>query len=410
MDIKKYTLDNGLRVILHKDSTSPMMAVNLLYDVGARDENPEKTGFAHLFEHLMFGGSVNIPNYDTVLEEVGAQNNAFTSNDITNYYVSVPKENIETALWLESDRMLSLAFTPKSLEVQRNVVMEEFKQNYLNQPYGDAYMLIREMAYKKHPYRWSTIGKELKHIEDATMEDVKSFFFEHYAPNNCILSICGDLEYDSMLELIKKYFDDIPRRKVKTRNLPIEPKQEEARSLHVERDVPANMLYKVYKMSGRADDKYYATDLLSDILSRGKSSVLYQELVQNQGIFTSISAYVSASIDPGLFFIVGQVADDITLEDANKQLEELIEEFKTQPMDESSLVKVKNKFEISKVYSLAGVLNKATELCFHELIGEAEDIENVIAKYQNIEVSEITQIAAEVLKKDNCSTLFYHAK
>ena len=302
---KKHILKNGLRVILHKDESTPVACVNILYDVGARDENENKTGFAHLFEHLMFGGSVNIPDYDKPLQQVGGTSNAFTSNDITNYYETLPLENLETALWLESDRMLSLAFTPKSLEVQRNVVIEEFKQRYLNQPYGDVWLLLRPLAYKNHPYLWPTIGKEISHIENAAMEDVKAFFKKHYCPLNAILCIAGNMEEEKALKLAEKWFSDIPSGDPYIRNLPKEPVQNEPRELRVERDVPADAIYKVWHMCSRTSPKYYATDLISDILSRGKSSRLYQILVKEKRMFTEANAFVMGDLDEGLFVFSG---------------------------------------------------------------------------------------------------------
>ena len=406
----KYTLDNGLTVLLHLDQSSPMVAVNLLYDVGARDENPEQTGFAHLFEHLMFGGSVNIDNYDTILERVGGQNNAFTSNDITNYYITIPKNNIETALWLESDRMLSLAFSDKSLEVQRSVVIEEFKQNYLNQPYGDSTLLIRDLAYKEHPYRWATIGKEIAHITDATMDDVKTFFYKYYAPNNCILTISGDFNEDEVKTLIDKYFKDIPSRDVPKRNLPTEPKQTEPRLLEVERNVPSDMLYKAYHMVGKQDENYPSCDLISDILSRGESSVLNQKLVKEQKLFSQIDAYVSGSEDPGLFYIVGQLNDWVTLKEADKAVEDLLETFAGTPITERQLTKVKNKFEVAHVYNLSSVLNKAMELSFSELAGDANKINVDLDRYRNVSTEDVQRNAKDVFRKENCSTLYYKAK
>ncbi|MGB1294769.1 MAG: M16 family metallopeptidase [Flavobacteriales bacterium] len=406
----KYSLNNGLKVILHQDKSSPIVAVNLLYNVGARDENPEKTGFAHLFEHLMFGGSVNIEDYDRVLERVGGQNNAFTSNDITNYYITLPKNNLETALWLESDRMLSLAFSEKSLEVQRQVVIEEFKQNYLNQPYGDTSLLIRELAYKKHPYRWATIGKEIEHIENATMDDVKSFFYKHYAPNNCILTISGDFDEEEVKVMIDKYFGDIPNREIAQRNLPTEPKQTEARFLEVERNVPAHMLYKAYHMVGKHHEDYPVCDLISDILSRGEASVLNMELVKNQNIFSQIDAYVGGSDDPGLFYIVGQVSDVVSLEAANTAVEKVIDTFVEASISQKQLTKVINKFEVAHVYQLSSVLHKAMELSFAELAGDAQFVNSHLEKYRSVEVSDIKRLSEEIFTKENCSTLFYKAK
>lgn len=320
ISFEKFTLSNGLKVIVHQDISTPIVAFNLLYDVGARDENENQTGFAHLFEHLMFGGSINIPNFDEPLQKVGGENNAFTSNDITNYYITLPKENLETAFWLESDRMLSLAFTEKSLEVQRQVVVEEFKQNYLNQPYGDVWLLLRPLAYEKHPYKWATIGKEISHIENATMDDVKSFFHQFYLPNNAILSVAGNITMDEIKHLTEKWFGSIPKGKKSDRNLPKEPLQNAPRRLEVKRNVPANAIYKAYKMCSKTHPDFYATDLITDILSQGNSSKLYISLVKEQKLFSNINAYVLGSFDEGLLIISGNLSENTSFEAAENAL------------------------------------------------------------------------------------------
>src|SRR3954465_12587241 len=299
----RFTLDNGLRVIVHEDSSTPLACINILYNVGARDENPEQTGFAHLFEHLMFGGSINIDSYDEPLQLVGGENNAFTTNDINNYYLTLPSENLETGFWLESDRMLSLAFSDKSLEVQRSVVIEEFKQRYLNQPYGDVWLLLRPMVYKVHPYKWDTIGKEISHIENAKMDDVKNFFKRFYCPNNAIMVVAGNIDLEEVKQLSEKWFGPIPKGPENKRNLPVEPAQTEARSLTVERDVPVDAIYKTYHMCSRYDKEYYAVDLISDILSRGNSSRLHNALIKEKQLFGDIHAYVMGDFDKGLFVV-----------------------------------------------------------------------------------------------------------
>ncbi len=406
----KTTLENGLKVLIHQDSTSPIAAVNVLYDVGARDENEERTGFAHLFEHLMFGGSSNIPDFDTHVETAGGSNNAFTSNDITNYYITLPKENLETALWLESDRMLSLAFTPKSLEVQRQVVIEEFKQNYLNQPYGDAYLLLRDLAFKVHPYKWATIGKEIEHIEKATMEEVKSFFFRHYAPNNAILCVSGDIKIEDTLAMVEKWFGSIPKRSVPNRALPQEPTQTEERSLHVERDVPVDMIYKVFHICDRRDETFFTVDILSDILSRGRSSRFHEILMRQKQIFTEIDAYVGGDLDPGLFYVIGKLSHGKTMEEGDAAIWEVLDELKKEHVQERELKKLKNKFEASHLYQQAGILDKAMELCYAELLGNANLVNEDLAKYQQITALEVHQMANTIFTKENSSTLFYHAK
>ncbi|MGN6638273.1 MAG: M16 family metallopeptidase, partial [Mucilaginibacter sp.] len=308
----RFTLKNGLRVLVHEDHATPMAVLNILYDVGARDEDPDKTGFAHLFEHLMFGGSVNIPHYDVPLQRVGGENNAFTTNDITNYYITLPVENIETAFWLESDRMLSLAFSEKSLEVQRNVVIEEFKQRYLNQPYGDVWLKLRPLVYKKHPYRWATIGKEIKHIEDARIEDVKAFFKKHYNPQNAIMVVAGNVDTEKVKELAEKWFGPIPAGEKYHRSLPTEPEQREARRETVSAKVPLNDLYIAFHMPGRLEPGYYAVDLISDILSRGYSSRLYKDLVKDQELFSEIHAYNIGSFDCGMFVVEGKPLEHVS--------------------------------------------------------------------------------------------------
>ncbi len=406
----KFTLDNGLKVIVHKDITTPIVAINILYNVGAKDEDKDKTGFAHLFEHLMFGGSINIPSYDTPLQNVGGENNAFTNNDITNYYITLPKANIETGFWLEADRMLSLEFSEKSLEVQINVVIEEFKQRYLNQPYGDVWLLLRPLAYKVHPYQWATIGKEISHIENVVMQDVKDFFYRHYAPNNAIMVVSGNIETDDIKELSNKWFASIPKRDVAVRNLPKEPQQTEERKLTVERDVPNDAIYKAYHMCARNDKDYHATDLISDILSNGKSTRLYQSLVKEQKLFLEIDAYIMGSHDNGLFVFSGKLKDGVSMDDAEKALNIEIEKFKTQAITTEELEKVINKVESTRIFSEMSILNKAMNLAFHENLGDAENINKETEKYLSVNHDDIIRIAQEIFVKENCSTLYYKAK
>lgn len=409
MEFKRFTLDNGLRLLVHQDTSTPIVAFNILYDVGARDEDENLTGFAHLFEHLMFGGSKNIPEFDKPLQAVGGQNNAFTSNDITNYYITLPKQNIDTAFWLESDRMLDLAFTPKSLEVQRNVVIEEFKQRYLNQPYGDVWLLLRPLAYEHHPYKWATIGKEIAHIENAKMEDVKAFFNKHYNPENAILVIAGDVTPDEMLEKTMHWFGGIQNKEEYVRNLPKEPKQTEARFLKVERDVPQSAIYKVWHICDRFHPDYYAYDLATDILSRGNSSRLYQKLVKENEVFSEIHAYQMGSTDSGLFVISGNVRDNISLEEADKAIIEVIEELKNTPIPENELTKVKNKVESTDAFTHLNVLNKAMKLAFCELQGDVNLVNTESDLYYKVTPSDISRVVKESLVPENCSTLYYQA-
>lgn len=405
----RFTLNNGLRVIVHEDHTTPMAVLNILYDVGARDEDPDKTGFAHLFEHLMFGGSVNIPQYDEPLQRVGGENNAFTTNDITNYYITLPSSNIETAFWLESDRMLSLAFSKKSLEVQRNVVIEEFKQRYLNQPYGDVWLKLRPLVYKKHPYQWATIGKEIKHIEDAQMEDVKAFFVKHYNPQNAIMVIGGNVTTDRAKQLAEKWFGPIPAGEKYQRDLPQEPAQQEARRQTVTAKVPLNDVYIAFHMPGRLDDGYYEADLISDILSRGNSSRLYKTLVKDKQLFSEIHAYNMGSFDRGMFVMEGKPLENVSIEAAEAAIWEELEIIKNQLVPADELTKVKNKTESTMVFSEMSLLDKAMNLAQFELFGDAEKLNHETDKYLAVTAEQIQKQAKEIFRKENSSTLIYLA-
>lgn len=407
---QKFTLENGLRVLVHEDHNTAMACVNILYDVGARDESPEQTGFAHLFEHLMFGGSINIPNFDTELQKVGGENNAFTSNDITNYYITLPSSNLETALWLESDRMLSLAFSPQSLEVQRNVVSEEFKQRYLNQPYGDAWLKLRPLAYKVHPYRWATIGKELKHIEDATMEDVKAFFKLHYNPQSAIMVISGDVYFDSVKSLVQKWFADIDPGQKYNRQLPQEPIQMELRRETAFAAVPLDALYMAFHGPARLEDGYFAMDLLSDILSRGSSSRLYRRLVKEEQLFSELNAYVMGSIDNNLFVIEGKPSEGISLEEAERAVWGELDVLKKELVSDAELEKVKNKIESTNVFAELSILDKAMNLAFHELLGDADGINTEVSKYLAVTAQEVQEQAKNIFNPENVSILMYKAQ
>ncbi|MCW3082840.1 MAG: putative Zn-dependent peptidase [Bacteroidetes bacterium] len=407
---ERFELANGLKVIYHQDKSTPLACINILYNVGARDENPEQTGFAHLFEHLMFGGSINIPNYDEPLQMVGGENNAFTTNDITNYYLTLPAENLETGFWLESDRMLSLAFSDKSLEVQRNVVIEEFKQRYLNQPYGDVWLLLRPMAYKEHPYKWDTIGKEISHIENAQMEDVKKFFRKFYCPNNAIMVVAGSVEVEEVKQLAGKWFGPIPKGPENKRNLPEEPVQTKARSLTVERDVPVDAIYKAYHMCSRYDTEYYAVDLISDILSRGNSSRLHNVLIKEKQLFSDINAYVMGDFDKGLFVISGKLTKGVSMEQVDAAINEELQKIKTELVNEDELTKVKNKMEASHEFGEVDVLNKATNLAIAELLGDAGMINQEVEKYLAVTAAQIKEQANLIFDEKNCSTLYYKSK
>lgn len=408
--VNRHTLPNGLRIVHSEMESTQMVALNVLYNVGARDEHPEHTGFAHLFEHLMFGGSVNIPDYDTHVQNAGGENNAWTNNDITNYYITLPRQNAETGFWLESDRMLSLDFNEKSLEVQRQVVIEEFKQRNLNQPYGDVGHLVRDMAYKKHSYQWPTIGKETSHIANATLDEVKDFFFRFYAPDNAILAVTGNISFEDTVALAEKWFGPIPRRNVATRNLPKEPVQTEERRQTVERNVPVDALYMVFHKCDRLHPDYYSFDMLSDLLSSGRSCRFIQHLVLEKQIFSNIDAYISGSIDEGLFHITGKPSPGISLEEAEEAVWEELEALKTIEIDSYELEKVKNRYESEQIFNNLNYLNVATNLAFFELIGQAEDINYEVEKYRSVTSERIREVARKAFVRENCSVLYYKAK
>ena len=405
IEFERFELPNGLKVLFHKDITTPMAVVNTLYDVGARDESEEKTGFAHLFEHLMFGGSVNIPDFDAPLQRAGGESNAFTSNDITNYYDHVPAQNLDTALWLESDRMLSLAFTDKSLEVQRQVVIEEFKQRYLNQPYGDVWLNLRPLAYKKHPYKWATIGKDISHIEDATMDDVRSFFQKYYHPNNAILCIAGNFEYNYIQDKINYWYGDIPTKLKPARIIASEPQQIEYRELTLERNVPADAFYYAFKMSHRKSFEYYITDLISDALGREKSSRLYNKLKKELNLVSEINAYITGSLDEGLLMISGKMNDGVELEKLDKELWSELAAFVSEPLTDIELNKLNIKIKTAREFQDQGLLNRAMNLCNYELLGDAAAINEDLNVYQSITPEHIREVGKEILKKKNCSLL-----
>lgn len=404
---ERFVLGNGLKVLVHPDPSTPMAVVNVLYDVGARDEVPAKTGFAHLFEHLMFGGSVNIPDYDEPLQVAGGENNAYTTNDLTNYYCQLPADNLETAFWLESDRMLSLAFSKKSLDVQRKVVCEEFKEHYINKPYGDVWHTMRELAYKEHPYRWMTIGKELSHIENATLEDVKAFFFKHYTPINAILVVAGNVSVDQVKTLAEKWFGDIPSGEQYNRNLPAEPQQAEARRLTVHRNVPMDAIYKTWHMCARRDNDYYATDLLTDILGGGASSRLYQSLVKEQQLFANINCYHFGSLDKGLLTIEGQLIKGVDMQKAEDAIELELDKVRKELIDDRELQKVKNKTESVMAFEDMSVMNRAGSLAFYELLGDGELMNSEFQKYQQVKSEDLHRIANEVMTSNNSNTLWY---
>ena len=410
IQFEKFQLDNGLKVLVHQDSSTPMAVVNVLYNVGAKDEDPAKTGFAHLFEHLMFGGSVNIPVYDEPLQRAGGENNAYTTNDLTNYYCQIPAENIETAFWLESDRMLSLAFSKKSLEVQRKVVCEEFKEHYINKPYGDAWHKMRSLAYTQHPYRWMTIGASLQHVEDATIEDVKDFFFQFYRPNNAILVVTGNVQTEQVKQLAQKWFGPIEAGKAYVRNLPKEPVQEKSRSMDVRADVPLDMLMMTWHMGGRFDEGYHATDLITEVLGGGTSARLYEQLIKVKQIFSSIDCYHFGTVDPGLLVIEGKLVKGISMAVAEKAVLEEIEKIKNEILDAKEVQKVINKTESVICFEDMSIMNRAHSLAYYELLGDADLMNKELSMYQQVTPAMIQHTAQQIFQESNRNTLYYYSK
>jgi predicted Zn-dependent peptidase len=406
----KFTLKNGLKVIVHEDFTTPMVAMNILYDVGAKDENPNQTGFAHLFEHLMFGGSVNIPEYDEPLQNAGGENNAYTTNDLTNYYIQIPAKNAEIAFWLESDRMLSLAFGEKSLDVQRKVVCEEFKEHYINKPYGDAWKYLRELVYTQHPYQWMTIGKELSHIENAQLQDVKNFFFKHYRPQNAILCVAGNITTEKVKEFSEKWFEPIEAGEKYNRNIADEPEQTSPRKLVLEKEVPVSVIYKAYPMAARREKNYYIADLISDVLSGGNSARLHQRLVKEQKLFSQIDCYHTGSVEKGLLVIEGKISEGITAEQADAAIEKELDLLKSEKIAETELEKVKTKIESMLAFEDLSLLNRANNLAFYELLGDASQMNTEFENYNQVTVDDIFEQANEILNPNKCSTMFYLAK
>ena len=406
----RFELANGLRVLVHEDASTPMVVVNVLYDVGARDEDPKKTGFAHLFEHLMFGGSVHIEDFETPLQLAGGENNAYTTNDFTNYYIQLPAENIETAFWLESDRMLSLAFSEKSLDVQRKVVMEEFKEHYINKPYGDVWFKMRELVYKQHPYRWMTIGSELSHIEQAQLEDVKKFFFKYYRPANAILVVAGKTTPAQVRELAEKWFGEIPAGEKYIRQLPQEPKQREARKMTVKADVPLDALYKCYPMAARTEPGYYVADLLTEVLGGSASSRLHQSLIKEKKLFSQLECYHTGSNDPGLVVIEGKLIKGVSMEVADAAVEEELSKLKAAAISEKELTKVKNKTESAIVFEDMSVMNRANSLAIYELLGDVNMMNTELDKYRAVTAAEMLEASRRIFDPLNSNTLYYYSE
>lgn len=407
IDYKKRVLSNGLTVIAHCDKSTPMAAVNIIYKVGARNEDIERTGFAHLFEHLMFGGSKNAPMFDEPIQMAAGENNAFTNNDYTDYYITIPKNNIETALWLESDRMKELNINSKSLSVQKKVVVEEFNQRYLNKPYGDTWLILRPVAYKEHPYKWATIGITPDHIKNANLDEVRSFYNKYYVPSNAVLCIAGDFEYEEIFDLAQKWFGDIDKPKLLAPTLPVEPTQTEPRFISVERDVPASFIYITYHMAGRHSREFTICDTISDILSSGSSARLYQSLVKQENVFTSVNCYITGDIDPGLIVVTGSVSDGVDIDFAREKLLAELEKIKTEPISEYELTKVKNKFEANTLFGEVNIMNKAMNLCFYDMLGNIDLINTELDEYKSVSAQEIMATATSLFTPENSTTLYY---
>jgi zinc protease len=401
----RFRLDNGLRILVHEDRSTPLAAMNILYDVGSRDEDPGKTGLAHLFEHLMFGGTGNIPEYDLPLQMAGGENNAFTTNDITNYYLTLPAENIETGFWLESDRMDEIDFSQRNLDVQKKVVIEEFNQRYINQPYGDALLLLRPLAYKGHPYRWPAIGRDISHIRNTTLGDIREFFFSHYAPNNAIISFAGNVTKEGIRKLTDKWFSSLPERTISPRQLPPEPVQDKMNTLTVERNVPSHALYKAWHIGPRNGNDFYVMDLLTDLLAGGESGRLYIKLVRERNLFSEINAYLTSDIDPGLMVVNGKLMAGVSIDEADEAVTEVINDLIAKPPDENEMEKVKNRFESSTVLQNTGILQKAMSLAFCELLGDPSLVNKEVEKYRSTDQKMVLEATRNYLKPDNCSTL-----
>ncbi len=410
INYQNFVLENGLKVLVHEDHTTKMAVVNILYKVGSRNEIEGKTGLAHFFEHLMFGSSKNIPVFDTALELVGGSCNAFTNTDITNYYITLPAINIETAFWLESDRMLELNLKKKTIETQRKVVLEEYKQRYLNQPYGDVFHHIRNLAYDTHPYQWPTIGKNLEDIIGFQRQDIEEFYFTHYRPDNATLVVAGDVTLEQIRNLADRWFGDIPKGQIPKKTISQELPQVAKKVLTVEADVPTDALYKVYHMPARLQEGYLEADLITDILGFGRSSTLEQQLVKNGHIFASIGGYILGTVDPGLMIFSGKMEKGQSAETAEKALDKVIQDFKESPISENILVKVKNQAEAMKTYESVEVLNRAMSLAYYDHLGDPDYYQSEYEKKTQIEPESITSWANRILTEENASVVYYKSK
>ena len=407
IEYNTFTLSNGLRVVHNYDGATAMVALNVMYNVGARDESPEMTGMAHLFEHLMFGGSVNVPDFDGAIENAGGMNNAWTSNDYTNFYDIVPAQNVETAFWVESDRMLSLAFSDKALEVQRNVVIEEFKQTCLNRPYGDMSHYLRAMVYKHHPYRYPVIGKEISHIEKVTQDDVKEFFYSHYAPNNAVLSVSGNVSFDETCRLAEKWFGSIPVRNIAPRNYPQEPEQVEARREDVNGNVPQLAMVKAFRMPGYGQPNYIECDIITDLLASGRSSRFYRNLLMTTGAFTEVDASIIGSDEPGFMMLNCKLTDndDASIDKAESLIMNEVQRLVDGEVSDYELTRTINRFESNFMFSSMGFMAKAQSLANYVM--HNEDVNDVVNRYRKVTIDDIARVASEIFVPEKSSTLIY---
>lgn len=406
---RKHKLANGLQILYHQTADSAITVFNLLYKVGARNEQPHRTGLAHLFEHLMFEGSLHISDFDRPLQLAGGENNAFTSNDITNYYITLPSNNVETAFWLESDRMLGLNLTQEKIDIQKKVVIEEYNQRYTSQPYGDVFSLLRPQVYKVHPYQWPTIGKDMQHIREVSKAELETFFQAHYAPNNAILSVVTNLPFEQITDLAEKWFGPIPAQKLSSAHYQQEPEQTKSTFQEVNRNVPLDALIKAFPMSDHLSSGYFAADALSDVLSNGKSARLHQKLVKEKALFHAINAYITGDMDRGMLVVTGHVAPGITLTQANTAVQEELETLRTEPIPETELLKIKNKFESGQRMGRMHSLNKAMNIAYYQALGDATLYNNQVPMYQSLTTSDLHREAAKLFAEQNTNTLFYRS-
>lgn len=403
----KHTFSNGLRLIIHPDHTTPLVACNIVYGVGSRDEDPQHTGMAHLFEHFMFCGSKHAAHYDQYLQKIGAVNNAYTSQDVTHYYVTAPATNLETVLWLESDRMLSLAFDEQQLQIQKQVVIEEFKENYLNRPFGDLWSKFNHLVYKKHPYRWLPIGRNIAQIEAVDMDLVKSFFFKYYRPNNAVMAISGNVDPDEVIRLVEKWFGDIPAGETLLKNYPAEKHQRKSRFKNYTGKYPHDLLVKGWLTSARNDQDFHTFDLISDLFGAGRSSYLYKEFVVKKRLFTNISCHLSATFDPGYFVILATPADHFPVEEANQILNDYLYHFNYDDTLTHNLNKVKHKVESVLLNNEIRIEDRSAMLAMMEILSGAEDIENERDKYFNVSEKSIQQVTKSLFREEKSNTVIF---